>query len=167
MVICETDRLRIRHFSKQDAEFIVLLLNEPAFIDNINDKGVRTVDDAIKYLNDGPMATYQKFGFGLYLVELKETAEPIGMCGLLKREELDDADLGYSLLKQHWSMGYAEESAKAVLKNANHDFGLNRVIAITKVDNQRSSGLLEKLGFDFEGMLDMYGCENKLFGLNF
>ncbi|MCJ8321632.1 MAG: GNAT family N-acetyltransferase, partial [Colwellia sp.] len=134
---------------------------------NIEDKKVRTIDDALKYLNDGPMTTYKDFDFGLYLVELKETAEPIGMCGLLKRAILEDADLGYSFLKQHWSMGYAKESAAAVLKSANHDHGLNRVIAVTKVDNQRSSGLLEKLGFKFEGMIEMYGCNNKLFGINF
>lgn len=166
MIVCETNRLHIRHFSKEDAEFIIRLLNEPSFIANIEDKKVRTKDDAIKYLNDGPIATYQKFGFGLYLVELKETGEPIGMCGLLKRENLEDADLGYSFLKQHWSMGYAKESASAVLKSANHDYGLNRVIAVTKVDNLRSSGLLEKLGFSFEGMIEMYGVNNKLFSIN-
>lgn len=167
MIICETNRLRIRHLSNEDSEFIVKLLNEPSFIAAIGDKEVRTNQDAIKYLNDGPIATYQKFGFGLYLVELKETAEPIGMCGLLKRDNLEDADLGYSFLKQHWSMGYAKESALAVLKSANDDYGVNRVVAITKVDNLRSSGLLEKLGFSFEGMIEMYGDNNKLFGLNF
>lgn len=167
MIICETNRLRIRHFSNKDAEFIIHLLNEPAFIANIGDKEVRTIDDAIKYLNDGPIATYKKFGFGLYLVELKETGEPIGTCGLLKRDTLEDADLGYSLLKQHWSMGYAKESALAVLKSAHHDYGLKRVLAITKVDNLRSSGLLEKLGFSLEGMIEMYGDNNKLFALNF
>ncbi|GLX78975.1 alanine acetyltransferase [Thalassotalea insulae] len=167
MIICETNRLRIRHCSKKDAEFIIRLLNEPSYIANIEDKKVRTIDDAIKYLNDGPIATYQKFGFGLYLVELKETGEPIGMCGLLKRDTLADADLGYSLLKQYWSMGYAKESALAVLKSANHDYGLNRIVAITKIDNLRSSGLLEKLGFSFEGMIEMYGENNKLFALNF
>ncbi len=167
MIICETNRLRISHFSEKDGEFIVRLLNEPSFIAGIGDKEVRTNDDAMKYLNDGPMASYKEFGFGLYLVELKETQEPIGMCGLLKRETLEDADLGYSFLKQHWSKGYAKESAEAVLKIANCDFGLDRVIAITKVNNLRSSGLLEKLGFGFEGMIDLYDCENKLYGLYF
>ena len=167
MIICETNRLRIRHFSAKDAEFILRLLNEPSFIANIEDKKIRTKDDAIKYLNDGPIATYQKFGFGLYLVELMETGEPIGMCGLLKRDTLKDADLGYSFLKKHWSMGYAKESASAVLQSAHHDYGLNRVIAVTKVENLRSSGLLEKLGFSFEGMIEMYGNNNKLFGINF
>jgi len=167
MIICETNRLRIRHFSNEDSEFIVQLLNEPSFIAGIGDKEVRTSEDAIKYLNDGPIATYKQFGFGLYLVELKETGEPLGMCGLLKRESLEDADLGYSFLKRHWSMGYAKEAAQAVLVNANQDFSLSRVVAITKVDNLRSSGLLEKLGFSFEGMIEMYGDNNKLFGINF
>jgi len=167
MIICETNRLRIRQFSKKDAEFIIQLLNEPSFIAGIGDKEVRTSEDAIKYLNDGPIATYKQFGFGLYLVELKETGEPIGMCGLLKRESLEDADLGYSFLKRHWSMGYAKEAAQVVLVNANQNFSLSRVVAITKVDNLRSSGLLEKLGFSFEGMIEMYGDNNKLFGINF
>ncbi|WP_057830322.1 GNAT family N-acetyltransferase [Colwellia sp. TT2012] len=167
MIVCETNRLRIRHFLKEDSEFVILLLNEPSFIANIIDKEVRTIEDAMKYLLYGPMTSYKEFGFGLNLVELKATGESIGMCGLIKRATLADVDLGYAFLKQHWSMGYAEESAVAVLKSANHDFGLNRVIAITKVDNLRSSGLLKKLGFGFEGMIEMYGCNNKLFGLDF
>jgi RimJ/RimL family protein N-acetyltransferase len=167
MIICETQRLRIRHFTKQDSEFIIHLLNEPAFITNINDKQVRSIEDAIKYLTDGPMASYKKFGFGLYLVELKATSSPIGMCGLLKRDALDDVELGYSFLKQYWSMGYAQESALAVLRSAKNDFGLSRVIAITKVDNLRSSSLLEKIGFNFEGMIELYGSSNKLWAVNF
>jgi len=167
MIICETNRLRIKHFSAQDGDFIVRLFNEPSFIENIEDKKVRNIDDAIKYLTEGPMASYKEFTFGLFLVELKETGEPIGMSGLLKRPTLDDVELGFSFLKEHWSMGYAQESAIAVLKNAHQDIGLEKVIAITKIDNFRSSGLLEKLGFKQEGMIELYDEDNKLFGLKF
>src|SRR6267143_4416316 len=93
MRILETDRLYLRKLSTSDVAFIVELLNEPSFISNIGDKGVRTTDDASKYLLTGPIASYEKFGFGLYLAELRDSGIPIGICGLLKRESLDDPDI--------------------------------------------------------------------------
>ncbi len=110
MIVCETKRLRLRHFSNDDAEFIIELLNDPSFINNITDKGVRNRDDAIRYMQEGPMLSYQTFGFGLNLVEFKEMDEKIGVCGLLKRDVLDDPDLGYAFLPQYWGKGYAAES---------------------------------------------------------
>ncbi|HKZ80790.1 MAG TPA: GNAT family N-acetyltransferase [Pyrinomonadaceae bacterium] len=153
VVVLETERLRLRKLSEGDAAFILKLLNEPSFIQNIGDKGVRTLDDACSYILNGPVANYQKFGFGPYLVELggaNERGIPIGMCGLLKRETLEDVDVGYALAPQFWSRGYAREAVWGVLSFANKTLGLKRVVAITNPDNASSIRLLETIGFQFE-----------------
>ena len=109
MTVIETERLVLRHLSTEDAGFILELLNEPSFIRNIGDRGVRTIEGANTYILNGPVASYARNGFGLYLVKLKETDESIGMCGLIKRDTLDDVDIGYALLPRFWSKGYAVE----------------------------------------------------------
>jgi RimJ/RimL family protein N-acetyltransferase len=152
-MILETDRLQLRMLTTDDAEFVLRLLNEPSFIQNIGDREVRTVDQARDYILKGPIASYEKFGFGLWLVETKSAAVPIGICGLLKREVLDDVDIGYALLHEFCSQGYALESASAVMSYASKTLGLNRVVAVTNPDNQSSIRLLEKLGFEFERMV--------------
>ncbi len=150
MPVLETERLALRRLTTDDAQFILELLNEPSFLRYIGDKGVRTNADACRYIETGPMASYERFGFGLYRVELKDSREPIGICGLLKRDSLPDADIGFALLPRYWSKGYAFESASAVLAHARDTLGLRRVLAITSPDNVASINLLEDLGFRFE-----------------
>jgi RimJ/RimL family protein N-acetyltransferase len=166
MLILETDRLRLRTLAPDDdAEFMLGLLNEPSFIQNIGDRGVRNVEDARAYILNGPVASYEKHGFGLWLIELKESGAPAGVCGLLKRDALEDVDLGYALVPEHWSRGYASEAAAAVMSYAAEGLGLNRVVAITDAGNQGSIRLLEKLGFRYERMVGLPGdsSEVKLF----
>ena len=152
-MVIETDRLRLRRLTLDDAEFILRLLNEPSFIQNIGDRGVRTVDDARGYIVKGPITCYEKFGFGLWMVEIRSPLAPIGICGLLKRDVLDDVDIGYALLPEFWSQGYAFESAAAVISYAGKKLGLKRVVAVTNSDNQSSIRLLEKIGFKYERMV--------------
>ena len=149
-VILETERLRLRRLSPGDAKFIFQLVNEPSFIENIGDRKVRTDEDAVRYIENGPMASYARYGYGLYKVELKETAVPIGICGPLKRETLEYPDIGFAFLPQFWGNGYALESAKAVMVHSRKVLGLNEVAAITTPTNERSIKLLEKLGFEFQ-----------------
>jgi len=151
--ILETERLILRQFSLDDAEFILSLLNEPAFIQNIGDRGVRNLEDARSYITRVPIASYEQNGFGLYLVELKESGEPIGMCGLIKRAELEDVDIGYAFLPKYWSKGYAVESAMVVKEYAREVIGLKRLVAITDPENQGSIRVLEKIGLKFEKMV--------------
>lgn len=147
MPLCRTNRLNIRHFVVADAEFILRLLNDRSFIDNIADRGVRSVADAERYLRDGPMASYAAHGHGLNCVELRESGEPIGMCGILKRDTLPYPDLGYALLPEHTGQGYAREAAAAVMQHATDELGLRRLLAIVNADNSRSIRLLADLGF--------------------
>lgn len=166
MYVIETARLDIRELSVDDHEFILRLLNEPSFLQFIGDRGVRNPDDARRYLVNGPVASYERHGFGLYLVELKEGGIPIGMCGLIKRESLADVDVGFAFLPQFWSKGYASESASAVMAHARGALGLGRIVAIVSPDNAGSIRVLEKLGFVFERMIQLPGdeVEIKLFG---
>lgn len=142
-----------------DAEFILRLLNEPSFLQNIGDRKVRTIEDAVNYIENGPRASYERFGFGLFLVEEKETGMPTGMCGLLKRDTLADPDIGFAFVPEYWSNGYGLESATAVLEWARNKFGFDRVAAITSPDNSRSIRLLEKMGFEFQGLKELTGGE--------
>lgn len=149
----ETERLVIRRLTLDDAGFILGLLNQPSFLRFIGDKGVRTVRGARAYLRDGPIASYEKNGYGSYLVELKDGSVPIGISGLVKREWLEDADLGFAFLPQFGSKGYAFESARAVLDHGKDVLGMKRIVAITSLDNTASIKLLGKLGFRFEEII--------------
>ena len=153
MNVLETDRLILRKLAMDDAEFILELLNEPSFLHFIGDKGVRTLADAREYILRGPIASYERHGFGLYLTVLKEGAVPIGMCGLLKRESLADVDIGFAFLPRFWAKGYALESALAVKAYGLDILGLKRIVAITNPDNEASIRLLEKLGLKYEHMI--------------
>jgi len=153
MVILETDRLILRQFTTDDAEFILELVNEPSFIQNIGDRGVRTLEDARSYILRVAVASYEKNGFGLYLVRLKESGQAIGMCGLIKRDGLEDVDIGYAFLPKFWSKGYALEAASAVRDYARGVIGLKRLVAITDPENQGSIRLLEKIGLKYEKMV--------------
>lgn len=162
MQICETERLRLSHFTEEDAAFILRLLNEPSFIRHISDKGVRTVDDAVAFLRSGPMASVALQGFALNRVARKDTGAAIGMCGLIKRPNFADVDIGYAFLPEHGSQGYATEAARAILETALRVHGLQRVIAVVNPDNTASSRMLEKLGFVFEKMVRLQPDEAEI-----
>jgi RimJ/RimL family protein N-acetyltransferase len=152
--IIETERLWLRKLHAGDAGFMLGLLNEPSFIRNIGDRGVRTIEAARQYILDGAVASYESNGYGLYLVELKEGATPIGICGLVKRTFLADPDIGFAFMPAYWSHGYAYESAAAVMHYAHDTLGLPRVVAIASADNAPSFRLLAKLGLVYQGMID-------------
>jgi RimJ/RimL family protein N-acetyltransferase len=163
----ESARLTFRRLDTGDAPFLIRLLNEPSFIENIGDRGVRSVEDAHRYLREGPFAMYERYGFGLWRVARRTDDEPIGMCGLLKREMLADFDLGYAYLPEHWGQGHAFEAAQATLRDAAARFGLRRAIGVVSPGNIASIRLLEKLGMRFEGVFPLqpqepevrvYGC---------
>ena len=151
----KTERLTLRQFTPSDAEFIIRLLNEQSFIQNIGDRGVRTIADAEKYLENGPISSYARNGFGLLAVTLTDTDQVIGMCGHIKRPALEDVDIGYAFLPEFWSKGYALESAQAVMSYAKDALGLKRVVAIVDPANARSIHLLEKIGMTFEKMMKL------------
>jgi ribosomal-protein-alanine N-acetyltransferase len=174
MSIIQTARMSLRELDFGDAPFILELLNEAGFIRFIGDKGVRTLADARDYILQGPMDSYARHGFGLYATCLRGNAlngeragTPIGICGLVKRQGLNDPDVGFAFLSRYWSKGYAAESAAAVLAHAQQVLKLGRIVAITSPDNAQSIAVLEKIGLKFERTLHLvdHSPELKLFGL--
>lgn len=139
--------------SVDDSDFILELLTDPDFIRFVGDRGVRTVDDARNYIASGPLDSYERLGFGLFLVEEKGAAVPVGICGLLRRPTLPEVDIGFAFLPEYRSRGYAYESASAVMRYAHGDLGVERVVAIASTGNAGSIRVLEKIGLRFDRMI--------------
>lgn len=165
MIVTTTDRLTLRLLNVDDGEFVLELLNEPSWLQFIGDKGVRTLEDARTYIVTGPMAMYDRHGFGLYVTERRSDGVPMGICGLIKRDRLDDVDIGFAFLPRYWGRGYAYEAAAAVMEYGRTVLGLQRIVAITSPENASSARLLEKLGLRFERMVQMTddGAPDRLF----
>ena len=170
MIIAKSERLTLRYLSDTDAEFILRLYNTKGFLNYIGDRNIRCLDDARDFLRNGPLRMYREKGMSLYRVELNQNGQVLGLCGLIQRDSLDDIDLGYAFLPEHCGKGYALESAKLILRYAKTELAINRVVAITQIDNQRSISLLKKLGMQREGLyanpddseevkIDIYGLD--------
>ncbi|MCX6218046.1 GNAT family N-acetyltransferase [Spirosoma sp.] len=161
-----TERLLLTEFTVDDAAFVLTLLNTPSWLEFIGDRGVRTLDDAHQYIVNGPLKSYELMGYGSYVVRLKVTEQPIGMCGLFKRETLDAPDIGFAFLPGYTGTGYGFEAASAVIAYARETFGSSRILGFTSPANQPSIHLLEKLGLRFERkfMYKADGEESLLFG---
>jgi RimJ/RimL family protein N-acetyltransferase len=174
MTVIETERLLLREMELSDAAFILELLNEDGFRRFIGDKGVRTLGDAMEYIRQGPIDSYARYGFGLYATCLRTEAwgggygPTIGMCGLVRRDGLDDADVGFAFLSRHWSKGYAAESAAAVVAYGMQALKLPRILAITAPDNWASIAVVERIGLRFQRLIRLMddGPELKLFGVD-
>ena len=165
----ETERLTLRPLTEDDAAFYLQLVNEPSFIENIGDKGVRTLDDARKAIVTGPMAMQKALGYSLLLVRQKSDGAAIGMCGLIKRDTLPDTDIGYAYLPAYWGRGYAYEAAAAVVDFARDQVGLKRLLGIVSPRNTASNQLLRKLGLSFIELLVLKGetKDTNLYGMEF
>ena len=162
MNVIETERLNLREATEEDAAFILELLNDPDFIRHVADRGLRTLEDARRYIVEKFVASYRRNDFGFWLVETKETGEAAGVCGLVNRAELPGVDVGYAFLPRFRSKGYAYESAAAVVRHARESLALRRLYAIVNPDNTASIRVLEKLGMKFERMVKFPDEENEI-----
>ncbi|AEE47966.1 GNAT family N-acetyltransferase [Haliscomenobacter hydrossis] len=155
--ILQTDRLILRTLTLDDATFIVELVNSPGWIKYIGYRNINTLEDARNYLNNGPLKSYVVYGFGLWAIVLKDEGIPIGMCGLIKRDGLEDADLGYAVLPAYEGQGYITEATRSALHYIFDTLKIKKVLAITNVDNAGSIRVLEKIGFQFLRYMTMPG----------
>ena len=153
MTILSTARLDLDELTHDDAEFIFQLVNEPSWLAYIGDRGVRTLDDAHAYIDNGPRAMYARYGHGLWRVSRRDDGAVVGICGLLRRDTLPDADIGFAFLPAYWRHGYAREAAAATLAHGFDALGMARIVAIVSPGNAASIRLLERLGFAFERAL--------------
>lgn len=151
----ESTRLRFRLPTPDDAGFYRTLMNEPDYHRFIADRGIRSDEDAVGYIESKVLGHFATHGVGLWLVELKETGTPIGACGLVVRDELEHPDLGYAFLRDSRGKGYAVEAARAVLAFVAENMDIPFLCAITHTENIRSSGLLLKVGFAAKGQIYM------------
>lgn len=155
--IIETERLILKEFSSEDGEFIQKLLNTPGWLKYIGTRSINTIEDAVNYIENRIQKSYTESGFGFYFIELKSSSIKVGMCGLVKRESLDDIDIGFALLPQFEGNGYAFEASEGVMKYAKDNLNLKKLAAITVPYNTSSIKLLEKLGMKFEKLINLPG----------
>ena len=160
--ILETERLSLREFNTTDATFIIQLLNSKGWLKFIGDRHIKTLEQAENYLTNGPMKSYSVNGFGLSMVELKNTHTPIGMCGLIKRDNLPDIDIGFAFLEEFMGNGYAFEIAQATINFAKENLHKETILAITIPTNVRSINLLKKIGMKFEKNFSFEGSTEEL-----
>jgi RimJ/RimL family protein N-acetyltransferase len=166
LIILETERLALSQLAIADAPFILELMNEPGFIEFVADRGLRSEADAADFLSEKILPNYERFGFGFYRVTLRQSKIAIGICGLVKRETLDDPDIGFAILERFCGKGYAYEAAVAVMEYGRDALGLTHICGVTAPLNRISQHLLQKLGLKFQRRFHLpgYGTESLLFG---
>lgn len=160
-LVLETERLQLRDAEDADAPFIAELLNSPGFLENIGDRGVRSLEDAHAYIEDRLRRSYREQGFGMWICVQKTDGRSVGMAGLVRREGLDTPDLGYAFLQVAWGQGYAQEAAAAVLQHATRVLSIPQVSAITTLENFASMAVLRKIGFAYRGVIQLPGIERE------
>ena len=154
-MIAKTERLSLREIKVGDEQFILRLVNEPSFVSNIGDNGLRNLHDARRFILEGYWTNQERQGYGMFLVELRTQRVPIGGCGLLYRNNLDVTDIGFAFLPEYWGRGFAYEAAEAILKYGHSTLGIKKIVGLTSEDNLGSINLLKKLGMNFEKTVKM------------
>lgn len=154
-IVIETERLILRKFTLEDAPFVLELVNTSAWLQFIGDRNVHTVEESESYLRNGNLKSYAEHGFGFYLVATKESNEAIGMCGLVKRDSLEDVDIGFAFMPNSIGKGYGYEAASATLDYALNVLKLGRIVAIVDPHNVSSIALIKKIGLKYEKMVQI------------
>jgi len=160
--LIRTERLRLRWITLDDADLLLAIWNDPDFIRYVGDRGIRTLDEARKTAKEKVLKHYEEHGYGPYRVSRLETDQAMGICSLLKRENLEHPDIGYGFLPGFCGQGFAIEAAQAVLTHARDDMELPYLSAIVSPENTRSTRLLEKLGMKAESSVRMPGEDEDL-----
>jgi ribosomal-protein-alanine N-acetyltransferase len=160
--LMETDRLRLRAVTVDDTELMLAVWNDPAFIRNVTDRGIRTAEQAREAIESGAQKLFDDYGYGPYCMSLISDGSMIGICGLFKRDNLDDPDIGFAVLPAHCGKGYAGEAAEAVVAYARDELSVGVLTAIVSPTNAPSIGLIEKLGLKFERMVTMPGEDDAI-----
>lgn len=153
----QTERLALRRLTLEDADLMLAVWNDPAFHKYVGDRGIRTIEQAQEAMAGGALLLYEKYGYGPFRVALRENDQPIGICGLFRREKVEDPDIGWSVLPDYSGRGYAFEAATAVLEYAFGQLGLSYIVAFVSAENTPSLGLAEKLGLRYERMVRLVG----------
>ena len=160
--LMETARLRMKPVTVNDAELMLTIWNDPAFIRNVTDRGIRTLEQSRDAIKDGAQKLFEDYGYGPYCMSLKSDGSMIGICGLFRRDNLDDPDIGFGVLPDFVGKGYAGEAAQAVVDYARDTLKIGVLTAIVSPENAPSIGLIEKLGLTYERMITMPGDDGAI-----
>ena len=145
-MILETQRLRLVEAQDSDDTFFFKLLNSPNWLEFIGNRNIHTLKDARDYIQKSLINSYQTNGYGLYKMILKKNMKDIGICGLVKRPTLDHPDIGFAILPAFEKKGYTIEAAKGILTYAKTILRLEKILAITTLENTGSQRILSKIG---------------------
>jgi RimJ/RimL family protein N-acetyltransferase len=155
--ILETERLELRWMTLDDAPMMFAVWNDPAFMQFVGDRGIRTIDEAQTCMQQGPLHLYTEYGYGPFRVIHRDDGADMGVCGLYRRDGLDEPDIGFAFLPEFRGRGFGYEASVAVLDHARDDLKLPRVTAIVSPENSASIGLLEKLGLHYDKLMRLPG----------
>jgi len=158
----ETERLFLKPTSVEDAEFIFELLNSPNWIKNIGDRNINSINDAKKYIQTKMLPQLTKLGYSVYTLILKQDNMKIGTCGFYDREGIKGIDIGFALLPEYEKKGYAFDSTRKLMNVALKEFGIKEISAITTEENISSKKLLQKLGFEPNGIIKLPNDDEEL-----
>jgi len=161
--IAQTERLTIAEATPEDAPFFVTLMNSPTWIKYIGDRSINTLEDAVNYINNSLIQSYETNGFGLYIVYLKKENYPVGICGFVQRDYLEHPDIGFAILPEYEKKGFMIEACNAIMLYGRQDLKLTSVLGITTEENQASIRLLEKIGLKQTGTISPRDVEFLLF----
>ncbi len=142
----ETKRLRLRWFTPGDVQAMFEMSSDPEVIRYAESKPLESLEEARQRLESGPLSDYRKYGYGRFALELKETGQVIGFCGIKYLPEIDLPEIGYRLLREFWGQGYGTEAARACVDFAREDLRLKKLVALIMAENSASIRIAEKLG---------------------
>ena len=151
-LLLETERLSLRWLTLDDADLLLAVWNDPAFVRHVGDRGIRTIEETRSAMQEGAFHLYETYGYGPYRIALKDTDVAVGLCGLFRRDNLEIADIGYAVLPEHCGKGYAHEASMAVIDYARDVLGMQQLCSIVSPNNDASVHLIRKLGLRFERM---------------
>ncbi|MDJ0727019.1 MAG: GNAT family N-acetyltransferase [Prochloraceae cyanobacterium] len=151
VIIAETSRLIIRHFSAADLESLApILANQKVMKFSL--KGAKTKAETQIFI-EKILADYQTKGCGLYAVIFRENMQLIGFCGLFFWPSIagkEEVEIGYRFDPNYWGRGLATEAAKAVRDYAFTKFNFTSLISLIEPANIASIRVAEKNGMKYE-----------------
>ena len=152
----ETPRLRLRLFTYDDVEIMYTLGSDPEIIKYAEAEPAKDLDDARRRLEEGPLYDYEKYGYGRFAVEFKETGRVIGFCGIKYLPEIDLPEVGYRYLTEYWGRGIGTEAARACVEFARRDLKISKLVALIIPKNIASIRVAEKLGMTRGPLIHIY-----------
>lgn len=158
-----TERLYLRQFTLDDAEEYFPLVSDPRVIRYTGEEPQPSVAAAREVIAARPLRDYAVHGYGRMACIERRSGRLVGFCGLKFVEELKEVDIGYRFLPAYWGMGYATESARAIMQHGKEHLGIGRVIGLIQPENSASANVLGKLGLLYERSICLAGIDVDLY----